>query len=55
VTGVIVALPVAVVTSWVLWERLVEGKEQKKVPMSSSAESAVERPLDAEQLKNDLR
>lgn len=31
VTLAIVALPVAVVTSWVLWERLVMGQERKEL------------------------
>ena len=34
-TRFMVAMPIAVVTSWFLWERLVLGKERKQVPKVS--------------------
>lgn len=32
----IVALPIAIVTSWVLYNRLVKGDERKRFPLSAS-------------------
>ncbi|KAF8471782.1 hypothetical protein BDZ91DRAFT_716532 [Kalaharituber pfeilii] len=35
----IIALPIALVTSWVLWKRLVQGEERRKLAIPSQSNS----------------